>query len=418
MKKLPIGEDTFSKLIEDNQLYVDKTEIALNLINRGSYYFLSRPRRFGKSLFLSTLEYYYGLQHKEKFEKLFGQYYIGQQPTKSASKYLILKFDFSQMDTTSFENTHASFLSNVKDSAVTFLEEYPQFFTKEEVVKVETFKFPAEIFRYVHQLARFRAKGHKVYLLIDEYDHFANEILSFHFEEFTKMVGQNSFVRKFYEAIKVGTHSGVIDRIFITGISPLTLDSLTSGFNISSNVSTRKTYNGLLGFTEQEVETILRKINIPTVDMPDTLSILRKWYNGYKFSKDAPNRIYNPDMILYFAHHYVDTGNYPESLLDHNATSAYRTIRRLFKMKNKEIAHLEYLEELLKNKEIRGHLVSHFSSDGQFCKNEFISLLYYKGFLTIEGKELLHTRFSISNYAIEELFYQYFHHSILEKIQV
>ena len=419
MIRIPYGISNFEVMVEEGYLYIDRTQYIERLEQSSlRYLFFLRPRRFGKSLWISTLEHYYGLQYKEKFNTLFGKYYIGQHPTKSVNKYLILKFDFSQMDTGSYEKTYTSFLNNVKDSAIDFLREYPQFFTEEEVTNITPIEFPAEVFRYVHRLARFKAKGHKVYLLIDEYDHFANELLSFHFEEFTKIVGQNGFVRKFYEAIKVGTHSGVIDRIFVTGISPLTLDSFTSGFNISSNVSSRKQYSELLGFTEEEVREILIQIDIPSEELDATLATLRKWYNGYRFNKEMKNRMYNPDMVLYFANAYVENGSYPETLLDPNIASDYTKIRRLFKIKGKESEHLKYLEELLQTGQLRSRLVHLFEIDWRFDRKDFISLLYYTGILTIAGSELISLVLKMPNYVIEALYYQYFHQMLLERSQL
>lgn len=263
MIKIPYGISNFGTLITRGNYYVDRTAYIEKLENFfSSYLVFVRPRRFGKSLFLSTLEHYYGVQYKEQFEQLFGNYYIGQHPTEFANTYLILKFDFSQMNTSSSESTYDSFLRNTKNGAIQFIGNYPDLFGQEEIEKIETYTFPANVMQHVLLMTELKARKYKIYLLIDEYDHFANEILSFRFKEFSGMVGQNGFVRKFYEAIKAGTHSGILDRIFITGVSPLTLDSLTSGFNMSSNISLYEEFNALAGFKKEEVVELLNGIGI------------------------------------------------------------------------------------------------------------------------------------------------------------
>lgn len=419
MTKLPYGISNFELLSGEGYLYVDRTpylDVLESLSQR--YLFFVRPRRFGKSLFLSVLEYYYGIQYKDKFERLFGKYYIGRRPTALTNKYLILKFDFSQMDTSSFEDTYQSFLQNAKFGAMKFLGNYSQFFDKEDITEVKTFTFPAQVLQHLLLTAELKAPGHKIYLLIDEYDHFANEILSFRFDDFQEMVGKNGFVRKFYEAVKVGTQSGTIDRLFITGVSPLTLDSLTSGFNISTNISLRREFNALMGFTQSEVRDILRGIDIPEEKEEEVLALMKGWYNGYRFAKEAAEQVYNPDMVLYFAAEYVRDKRYPEDLLDPNIASDYSKIRRLFKIKGKEKEHLQYLDELLTTGQISAQLVRQFELERRFDRNDFISLLYYTGIITIHKSSLASAILKMPNYVIEQLYYQYFHQVALERSQL
>ncbi len=419
MIKIPYGISNFEMLVERGQYYIDRTMYLEQLEDFfSSYLFFVRPRRFGKSLFLSVLEYYYGLQYKDKFERLFGQYYIGQHPTALANQYLILKFDFSQMDTSSFENTYQSFLQNVKHGVLQFLGEYSQFFDRETSQKVEKATFPSHLMQHLLLSTKLKAPNHKIYLLIDEYDHFANEILSFRFDDFSEMVGQNGFVRKFYEAIKVGTQSGTIARLFITGVSPLTLDSLTSGFNISTNISLHEEFNAIIGFRQAEVRGILRGIEVPEEKETEILSLMKEWYDGYLFSEETTEHIYNSDMVLYFAAEYSRKKRYPKELLDPNIASDYTKIRRLFKIKGKEQEHLQYLDELLRTGEISAKLVRQYELEKRFDRNDFISLLYYTGIITIHKSSLASLIFKMPNYVIEQLYYQYFHQIIIERAQL
>ncbi|MEM6697625.1 MAG: AAA family ATPase, partial [Bacteroidota bacterium] len=305
MIKLPYGISNFETLAKDDFYFVDRTSYIEQLEQFGSrYLFFLRPRRFGKSLFISMLEHYFGIQHKEKFEQIFGQYYIGQKTTELANQFLILKFDFSQIDTATFESTYRGFLNNVKHGILSFIGSYGQYFSKQDEEEVRSGKTPEGVLQSLLRIFNLNREGKKIYLLIDEYDHFANEILSFRFQDFIKMVGQNGFVRKFYEAIKVGTHSGAIDRLFVTGVSPITLDSLTSGFNIATNISTYEEFNAMIGFKEEEVQDILRGIEVPDNQLVDILDLMRNWYNGYLFSKRGAEKVYNSDMVLYFGLEY------------------------------------------------------------------------------------------------------------------
>ncbi|MEN0045765.1 MAG: AAA family ATPase [Bacteroidota bacterium] len=419
MIKLPYGISNFETLAKDDFYFVDRTSYIEQLEQFGSrYLFFLRPRRFGKSLFISMLEHYFGIQHKEKFEQIFGQYYIGQKTTELANQFLILKFDFSQIDTATFESTYQGFLNNVKHGVLSFIGSYGQYFSKQDEEEVRSGKTPEGVLQSLLRIFNLNREGKKIYLLIDEYDHFANEILSFRFQDFIKMVGQNGFVRKFYEAIKVGTHSGAIDRLFVTGVSPITLDSLTSGFNIATNISTYEEFNSMMGFKEEEVQDILRGIEVPDNQLVDILDLMRNWYNGYLFSKRGAEKVYNSDMVLYFGLEYNRNQEVPEELLDINIASDYSKIRKLFKIKNQEEKHLEYLEELLLTGTLRSELIRLFELERGFDRADFISLLYYMGILTITGSELKELIFKMPNYVIKELYYEYFYHIILERSQI
>lgn len=419
MIKIPYGISNFETLNQRGQYYVDRTHFIEELEGFfSSYLFFVRPRRFGKSLFISVLEHYYGIQHKANFDFLFGKYYIGQNPTPLANQYLILKFDFSQMDTSSFENTYHSFLQNTIIGAANFFAEYPQFFDKEDIAEAKKMTYPSHVFQGILLAAKVKAPNHKIYLLIDEYDHFANEILSFRFNDFIEIVGKNGFVRKFYEAIKVGTHNGIIDRLFITGVSPLTLDSLTSGFNISTNITSYKEFHDLMGFREEEVRDILSGIGIKESELVEMIPLIRQWYDGYLFEEDIKERLYNSDMVLYFASQYARENKYPKDLLDPNIATDYNKIRRLFKIKGKEKEHLKYLEELLETGEIKSPLIRQYELSKRFDRGDFISLLYYTGIITIDRPHYTSVFFKMPNYVIKELYYQYFHQILLERSQV
>jgi hypothetical protein len=415
MIKIPYGISNFEMLVSNDYIYIDRTPFIERLENINyRYIFFLRPRKFGKSLFLSTLNYYYNLSHQDKFQSLFGQYYIGQKPTELANQYLILQLDFSQIPTSSFEDTFHGFLYNVKNGAMEYYKEYTQFFDEKDVERIANCSFPAEVIQDVVRETKARTP-YKIYLLIDEYDHFANEILSFRFDDFLNMVGRNGFVRKFYEAIKVGTQKGGIDRMFVTGISPITLDSLTSGFNISTNISLEEEFNLLLGFEEKEVIEILNGVEVPKAELFDVLAEMKLWYNGYKFNVNAEKRVYNSNMILYFAAEYSLNKSYPDELLDPNIASDYNKIRESFKIKGKEKENLVHLNALVETGELQSNLVHQFDLEKRFGRADFISLLYYQGIITIWDSKYSQITFKMPNYVISQLYFQYFHQVILEE---
>jgi hypothetical protein len=329
MLKIPYGKSDYRTLIEKKYFYQDRTSYLQTLEDWGSTYLLYlRPRRFGKSLFISTLHYYYGLQYKKDFDNLFGSTFIGKNPTPNANTYLVLNFDFSSINTSTEQGVFEGFLSNVLKGIENFIDNYSSYFSIEHKKEILTQKEPHEAIKMLfHRLYSHRFDA-KVYVLIDEYDHFAN------------IITKNGFVRKFYEAIKIATSQGIVERIFMTGVSPITVDSLTSGFNIATNISKSPTFHQMVGFEESEVEGILRGIDVPIDEVESTLSDMRLWYNGYLFSVDAKNRLYNPNMVLYFAQEYADLKRYPREMLDINIASDYSKIQKLFNIQGKQAQHL------------------------------------------------------------------------------
>jgi Predicted AAA-ATPase/PD-(D/E)XK nuclease superfamily len=255
----------------------------------------------------------------------------------------------------------------------------------------------------------------KIYVIIDEYDHFANELISFNFDYFINIVTKNGYVRKYYEVIKTATGQGIVARIFMTGVSPVTVDSLTSGFNIASNISLSPTFHQMTGFDEQEVAGILAGIEMPDDQIPETLTDMRLWYNGYLFAHRAKNKVYNPNMVLYFASKYKETGDYPDTMLDPNVASDYSKIQKLFNIQGKSETYLDVLRDLLETGDVTATLTEQYSFERGFTQDDLVSLLFYMGFLTIDKEHLNRYTFGFPNYVIKKLYADYFLHSILER---
>ena len=414
--KIPYGISDFEAMITDEYFYQDRTEFIEKFEKWDSKYpvFL-RPRRFGKSLLVSTLQHYYGLEYKENFQKLFGKLYIGQRPTKLANSYMVLRFEFSRIDTATHESTYKGFLSNVISGVRGFLAAYSDFFSKEDKRTILAQTSPEDLIKTLFDFKRQNKIFHKIYILIDEYDHFANELLSFDLDRFKDDVSANGFVRKFYETLKTAAGEGIIDRIFITGVSPITLDSLTSGFNISSNITTNIIFHDIMGFTHSEVEAMLHQAEVQEEAIPGILSDLIEWYDGYLFATKAKKHLFNPDMVLYFLQQYRIKSQYPEVMLDTNVVSDYRKIRNIFTIGDQEDERFELLEQLVQTGHIDFTLTRLYNMYDEFSEDDFLSLLFYMGMLSFKEVVDIGWRCEIPNYVIKKLYFEYFAAAFLAK---
>lgn len=258
-----------------------------------------------------------------------------------------------------------------------------------------------------------------IYLMIDEYDHFANSILGTSLERFREIVGRGGFMRSFYETVKTATMEGIVDRFFITGVTSITLDSMTSGFNIGENITHHRLFNQVLGFTEEETENIVEPLaRNCALDRIALMNDLKRWYNGYLFSDERTERVYNADMVLYFAKNFNrETCAYPKAMLDDNIASDYKKIMQLFGIGDRA-ANFTTLEKLLTNGEIIGLHSRKLSADKNFEQNDFIALLLYMGFVTITGTLLNRLRYGIPNYVIQKLYYDYFREEIEQRAKI
>ena len=401
MKKLPYGISNYEELIEDGYYYVDKTKYIEKLENlpEKRIIFL-RPRKFGKTLFTSILENYYDINKKEKFEKLFIETYIGKNPTGLRNKYYILRFNFSGIDTRDEESTIRGFKSEVASSIKLFVEEYGlDFFVNEE-------QEAENILDNLFKSFKIQKRGEKIYVIIDEYDHFANELLGFNVDQFKSLVSQNGKVRKWYEILKKGAES-VVDRIFITGVAPITLDSLTSGFNIGSDITQDREFNEMLGFTREEVIEMLDSQKIINESKEKILPIMKEYYDGYKFSLHGKEKIYNSNMCLYFLKSYVRFNSIPESLIDVNIASDYSKLGKMLDLCKGEERE-KVIEKTVIGEGIISEITEKFNPVMEFTEKDLISMLYYLGYLTIEDEEFGKPELNIPNKVMKELYSDYF----------
>ena len=381
MKEIPYGISNYEELIEENYYYVDKTSYIekLESLAQKRVMFL-RPRKFGKTLFTSVLENYYDINKKDSFDKLFGETYIGKHPSKLRNSYYILRFNFSGIDTDSVQKTINNFKEKVTASIQDFIDRYKlDFYINPELSAEGLLNNLIIAFKNQKQ-------GEKIYVIIDEYDHFANELLGFRTEGFRSLISKNGKVRKWYEILKEGTES-VIDRIFITGVAPITLDSMTSGFNIIFDLTRDPRFNEMIGFTKQELIKIMESQEIAKEKQEELLPIMEENYDGYRFSKDVETKLYNSNMCLYFLDSYTSLGKVPEELVDTNIASDYSKIGNMLRLCRNE-NRLDIIEKTLSGEGIATTLVRQFNPEKSFGETEMVSMLYYLGYLTIVGEDI------------------------------
>ena len=408
IKRLPYGNSNFESIIVENYAFVDKTKFIELLENESNkFQFFIRPRKFGKSLFFSMLSNYYDIRRAGRFDKLFGGLYIGENPTALKNSYAVIEFDFSGIDTTNTETFKKSFEQNVQRTVCIFLEKYKSIFQQatELIGQITNNHEGTGSLRTAYSAAL--AANVKIFVLIDEYDHFANDLIAMGVNDvYKKVIQANGVVRDFYEILKTGTKL-VVDRIFITGVSPVMIDDLTSGFNIATNLTIENRYNNMLGFTRQEIDRLIDETGVNR----DLIHVNMEWYyDGYRFHEDAADRIYNPAMILYFFDQIINNQKIPQKIIDDNLKTDYGRLQRL----TQNETNRETLLQIIKDGGIETVIASKFSIDYLYNDEYFVSLLFYLGLLTIEKPVFGKVRLCIPNYSIKTLYWEY----IMKSVQV
>ena len=404
--RIPYAVSNFEELIEEGYYFVDKTAYVRQLEQYKVPVFL-RPRRFGKSLWCSMLECYYDVNRREKFDRLFGTLAIGQDPTPERNSYLVMRFDFSKIEVRAdYEELRKNFDGECANSFSRFVHSYQELLGECDIdPKAHASACLAGI---LTQVANRRLPP--VYLIIDEYDNFANQLITTHQDAlYREITTSDSFLRAFFKVIKAGIGDRTVGRTFITGVLPITMDDLTSGFNIAEIVTLAPKLLAMLGFTQAEVdryvETVFADYHIDSQLKPQIISVLREFYNGYAFAVDMTDRLYNSTIISYFFKYFVmNDGKMPTDFIDDNLRTDVSWIQRLASGEQPALAILEriLLENTLAYDE--GILVSKFNIT-QFFDREFYPIsLFYLGMLTIQDR----FQMSIPNQTMRKIFAGYF----------
>lgn len=411
-KMLPYGLADFERVRTDDYYYVDKTQYIELLEQMPSFLFLIRPRRFGKSLFLNMLYCYYDISYADRFDKLYADLYIGKHPTKERNSYLILKFNFSAISGTSNE-LKKNFNDYISRQMDFFASTYASYFEegfRERLLAIDNAGGQLD---YITICARMLNLS--IYLMIDEYDNFTNTLLSSEGNEvYRGLTHASGFYRGFFNVVKVATSDpqSPIKRMFITGVSPVMLDDVTSGFNIGTNITTDEQFNNMVGFSEQELRDMLTyykeegKVPDP---IDDVVAQMKPWYDNYCFAKGCINNtMYNSDMALYFLKTYLMKGVAPEDMIDRNIRTDYNKLRHFIRIDKMQQEGQSVITQLMEKGEIVGNdIKDSFPADCLANPGNFTSLLYYFGMITYDRVERGRVYMKIPNLAVREQIYSY-----------
>ena len=314
--EFPYGLSDFATLIGEGYFYQDRTDRIPHLEKAGRQLIFIRPRRFGKSLSLSMLEHYYDVNRADQFEALFGGLAIGRNPTPLRNHYFVMRWDFSLVKAQGdLKDIEAALHQHLNDRIVQFTADYATSLTRPIVIRPEN-----AISSLESLLTATSATSRKIYLLIDEYDNFANEVLMARQGDYEALLYGEGLLKTVFKAVKAATSGRGVDRVFITGVSPVVLSDMTSGYNVGENIYLEPAFNDLCGFTETEIAAVLARLAGESVawSAAEALDTMRTFYNGYRFSETAVESLYNPTLVLYFLKYLATHGRYPSRILDDN----------------------------------------------------------------------------------------------------
>lgn len=407
VKQVPYGVADFATVIEQNLYYVDKTMFIPELEKQPRNLFFIRPRRFGKSIFLSMLYSYYDCTQSHKFQSLFGNLWIGQHPTPLQGKYQVLFLDFSQI-TGNIDKLETKFNSYLSINLDAFVRQYSEYYQAEmeEILAQEDFEEKMEL---IFKAAK--AHQYHLYLIIDEYDNFTNVILNERGENvYHAITHADGFYRDVFKKFK-----GNFERIFMMGVSPVTLDDVTSGFNIGWNISIKPEFDEMLGFSTTDVMEMFTYYkehgSIPAdSDIDAIVNDMKPWYDNYCFAEEAlkkKTRMFNCDMVLYYLRNYMDNGCSPRQMIDPNTRTDYGKMKKLLQFDKLDGERKGIIRKIAEEEQIVTQLYESFSAY-QIPKAEiFPSLLFYYGMLTIKGTRGSKLILGIPNNNVRKQYYGY-----------
>ena len=419
IKEIPYSISDFVEIIRSNMYYVDKTMYLPKLEEQPRNLFFIRPRRFGKSLLINMMRAYYDLNREADFQELFGNLWIGKHPTELHNKFQILYLDFSQIggNIASLPENFNAYCNICLDD---FMDHYKRFYPQDMVRAFYAAKKAKDKLAMIRRKAEY--ENMPLYLIIDEYDNFTNVVLNEHGEKvYWALTHAEGFYRDIFKVFK-----GMFTRIFITGVSPVTLDDLTSGFNVGWHISTSPKFNQMLGFSTEEVREMFEyfksvgKIR-SDCDVEALIAEMKPWYDNYCFSKSAletQSKVYNCDMVLYYLRNYSETGNAPEEMLDPNTKTDYSKMKRLLQLDKLDGDRKGIIYEIAEKGEIISNLETSFPAKALTKPDMFVSLLFYYGMLTIKGTRGTKMILSIPNNNVRKQYYDYLLEQYEEKANV
>ena len=405
VKQLPLGIADFERLRQQNFYYVDKTMFLPRMELTSSYLFLVRPRRFGKSLLLSMLKAYYDVNMKDRFDELFGNLWISQHPTPYKNYYAVLHLDFSQV-TGTIDELRESFDSYCGIKADSFAKRYESLFYEGFADEVKKENWATKKLNYIGD----KAKEYNVpmYLIVDEYDNFTNTVLNQHGEDiYMGLTHGEGFYRDIFKIFKPN-----FERVLMLGVSPVTMDDLTSGYNIATNITAEAAFNQMLGFSEDDVREMFnyyKDAGWLKGDVETMIEEMKPWYDNYCFAEEGldESRMFNSDMVLYYLGNQIRQGRSPKERVNPNARTDYQKMKKLIQLDKLEPERKSIIYQIAEQGYIDSNLVPYFPASEMVKFDNFVSLLYYYGMLTISGTDGFTLRLGIPNNNVRKQYYGY-----------
>ena len=408
--KIPYGVSDFRTIRNEGLYYVDKTQYLAMMESRDRFVFFVRPRRFGKSLFISMMESYYDLNQEKDFKKLFGDLWVGKHRTENANRFMTLKFDFSKVGGTG-EALERAFEQHIGKQLDDMVSRYPLCFDAEFRAAFAGQTPSAKLADVVNTSRR---AGIPLYLIIDEYDNFTNQMIrATGVGDYRDITHGTGFYRNWFKKFK-----GDFDRIFMTGVSPVTMDDLTSGFNIATNLSLDAYCNATLGFSEAEVVKMFSDFKgtgrFTHGDPAAIVESIKPWYDGYCFAERKVGKecVFNSDMTLYYLKSLVETGEPPKNMVDANIKTDYEKLKTISDLQRvvfgmEPLEALPMTEQTVAKGGIQFPLVESFPAEAIIKPENFRSLFFYYGLLSMSGMERGAAVFSVPNACVERQIYGY-----------
>lgn len=405
VKGIPYGVASFTEIITQNFYFVDKSMYFPELEDTAKYLFLIRPRRFGKSVFLSMMSAYYDINMKDEFDTLFGNLWIGSHPTELKNGFQVMYFDFSLASAGmgTLQENFNSYCCIIVDS---FVNRYRRFYSDTFVQSVLDKRDAAEKLKLVNSEAH--TLHYPLYLIIDEYDNFTNVVLSEQGKDvFKELTHKSGFFRDYFKIFKP-----MFDRIFMMGVSPITLDDVTSGYNIDWGISSDPRFNAMLGFDEEDVRTMFQYYQEQGKlqgDIDQMIEEMRPWYDNYCFAKQCLNdpKIFNCDMTFYYLKNQILYHHAPDEMVDKNIRTDYSKLKMFVRL-DKATGSTERMSTL-QEIEAKGYLYTNiktsFPADKIADQENYNSLLFYYGLLTIGAVRGDRLKMVIPNNCVRKQYY-------------
>jgi len=407
-KPIPYGISDFKQVRQENKYLVDKTMFFERMERAGNFLFLVRPRRFGKSLFLNMLEAYYDINEKDNFQELFKGMYVADHPTEYRNSFQVLHLDFSRVGS-DVDRLRENFDLYMEVRCDSFAKAYARFYPDTFADELKQIKSGEQKLNFISDAAH--AAGYPLYLIVDEYDNFTNNVLNVRGQKaYHDLTHGTGFYRDVFKIFKPMFH-----RIIMLGVSPITLDDLTSGYNIALNMTIDSRFNQMLGFSEEDVRQMIRYYKDagaikPEVTEDSIIDDIKPWYDNYCFAEDSfgtEPSMFNSDMVCYYMSTLIDKGKRPKEMIDPNTMTDYGKLKRLIKIDKTEGKRTEIIHNIAEKGFIKAHIVSHFPAERMMEFGNFVSLLYYYGMLTIGGVVGERLKLIIPNNNVRLQYYQY-----------